>query len=388
MRIRSTAATALAALLMLTACGANDDSETSADAGGTDETTDEADEGDEDEGAEDEGAEDEGEASGEPTEVLFVSFTNDITEMAGQQLIGMERQFEEDGFAVEIGTAAPAGAEDNEGMDTILEDVVTIDPDYLVVVPSSYSLVEDRLLEIQEAGISTIVVNFFPGMLEEEPQIDPLAWITVDEYTMGYNGGEWMAQKYCDEGRDISMVPFYGPAASEISQQRLGGALDAFEEVMGACGQTFEVEEDIFAEFDRQLAFNFAEGIATKYPDLDLIIGANSNTALGVMEALIAQGRIDDVDVLGMGGQLDELAAICRGDITAAGFRNSVIQGNDMAKTIMANVAGEEVDKVVLSDIPVVHDCETVFEEMPEFFQEFDGFRRNIPDDLFEQYAG
>lgn len=385
MRIRSTVATALAALLLLSACG-TDDTEPSTDDGGTEDSGD-ADEGDD--SADDSGDEgdDSGEASGDATDVLFVSFTNDITEMAGQQLVGMEREFEEAGFNVEIDTAAPAGAEDHEGMDTILEDAITVAPDYLVVVPSSYSIVEDRLLEIQEAGIPTIVVNFFPGMLEEEPKIDPVAWITVDEYEMGYNGGEWMAQQYCDEGRDISMVPFYGPAASEISQQRLGGALDAFDEVMGECGQSYTVEEDIFAEFDRQRAFNFAEGIATKYPDLDLIIGANSNTALGVMEALIAQGRIDDVDVLGMGGQLDELAAICRGDIAAAGFRNSVIQGNDMARTIMSHSAGEEVEEVVLSEIPVVHDCETVFEEMPEFMQEFDGFRRNVPDDLFEQYA-
>lgn len=365
-------AVGLASALLLAACGGEEEAaETTAPAAPA-ESTDEAAE------------------PAEVPEVLFVSFTNDITEMAGQILEGMTREFAAAGFEVDLQTAAPAGAEDNEGMDRILDDAKTINPDYIIVLPASYSLVEDRLVELEEAGIPTIVANFFPGMLENAPRIDPLTWITVNEELMGEVGGTYMAELYCEEGVSPRVVPFYGPAASEISQRRMGGAIGALEETLAACGQELVILEDIFAEFNRERSFTFAENIATKYPagELDLIIGANSNTALGAMEALIGQGRIEDVDILGMGGQLDELAAICRGDITAAGFRNSLLMGSSIAQTIMDTQAGMEVEKITLPPIPIVYDCETVFAELPELFWEFDGFRRNIPDDLFAQFAG
>jgi ABC-type sugar transport system substrate-binding protein len=325
----------------------------------------------------------------EPVEVLFLSFTNDITEMAGQILEGMNQEFAAQGFSVEVQTAAPAGAEDNEGFDRLLQDAITINPDYLMVLPASYDLVEDRLVEIEAAGIKTIVVNFFPGMLAAEPRIDPLTWITVNERLMGEVGGEYMAQGYCDEGISPKTVPFYGPIASEISIQRLGGTIDKMTEVLEACGQELIILEEIYADFNREKAFTFAENIATKYPagGLDLIIGANSNTALGVMEALIGQNRIGDVDILGMGGQLDEMAAICRGEIKAAGYRNSLLMGATIAKSVIDTEAGLEVEKITLPPIPLVNDCESVFKEMPEVFWEFEGFKRNISEELFNQYA-
>lgn len=357
MKIKQGIAVAAAALLTLTACS-----------GGTDTAAPAAD---------------------EKTKVLFISFTNDITEMAGQILEGMKIEFENAGFAVDVQTAAPSGAEDNEGFDRLLQDAITINPDFLLVLPASYDLVEDRLVAIQEAGIKTVVVNYFPGMIEKTPRIDPLTWITVNEKLMGEVGGKYMAEQYCAEGKSPNVVPFYGPIASEISIQRMGGALGIMDEILKACGQKLVVLEEIYSEFNREKAFTFAENIATKYPvgKLDLIIGANSNTALGVMEALTGQKRLADVDILGMGGQLDELAAICRGDIKAAGYRNSLLMGSTIANAVMDTTAGRAVEKITLPPIPLVNNCETVFKEMPELFREFEGFRRNISDEMFNQYA-
>jgi len=326
----------------------------------------------------------------EETSVLFLSFTNDITEMAGQILEGMNREFASAGFAVDVQTAAPAGAEDNEGFDRLLENAITIEPDYLIVLPSSYDITENRLVQIEEAGIKTIVVNYFPGMLENEPLIDPLTWITVDERLMGEVGGQYMAEQYCAEGKSPNVIPFYGPVASEISIQRMGGAIDTMNEVLAACGQEMVILEELFVDFNREKAFTFAENMATKYPEgeLDLIIGANSNTALGAMEALIGQNRIDDVEILGMGGQLDELAAICRGEIVAAGFRDSLRMGSTIAQTIMDTNDGLPVDKITLPPIPVVYDCETVSENLPDIFWEYEAFQRNISEEMYNQYFG
>ena len=368
MRVKKLVALAAVALLPLAAC-APAAAEESTDTGVAEETT---------------------AAVEEETSVLFLSFTNDITEMAGQILEGMQREFVSAGFAVDVQTAAPAGAEDNEGFDRLLENAITINPDYLIVLPSSYDITEDRLVQVEEAGIKTIVVNYFPGMLENEPLIDPLTWITVNERLMGEVGGQFMGEKYCEDGKSPNVVPFYGPSASEISIQRMGGAIETMTTVLAACGQEITILEELYVDFNREKAFTFAENMATKYPagELDLIIGANSNTALGAMEALIGQNRIDDVDILGMGGQLDEVAAICRGEIQAAGFRDSLRMGSTIANTIMDDTAGMAVEKITLPPIPVVHDCATVAAELPDVFWEFEAFQRNISEEMYAEYFG
>lgn len=403
-RTRMAAAVVAATALVLAACGAevdDDAADTTTDA--EDDGDDAADDGDDDAGDEgDDAADDAGddgddgddaaEGDGDTMDVSFVAFTMDITEMAGQQLAGLEHEFEEQGVDFNLDTAAPAGAEDHEGMDRILQDVATAAPDYAIVNPASYSLVDSRLADIADAGTTVIVGNIDPETLEDPPSVDPLTWVAVDEYGMGNVGGEFMAQQYCDEGReDVKVVPFWGPAASEISQDRIGGALDALEEGFDECGIEWEVSiDDIFAEFDRELAFNLTENVVTSVPDVDLLIGANSNTALGIMEALSAQGRLEDIDVMGNGGQLDELAAICRGDIAAAGFRDAFEMGRNMARAAIMDWEGntEEVPEVTLSELPVTHDCDTVFEYVPMEMLDNDGFRDNLPEGTWEEYVG
>lgn len=377
---RTIAAGLLAGALMLSACGAEVDDTADDDPGAaqTEEATAAADDGGDG-------------GDGEAATVEFVAFTMDITEMAGQQLVGLETAFEEAGFDYELGTSAPAGAEDHQGMDRILQDIATVAPDYAVVNPASYELVDERLAEIAEAGTTVIVGNIDPNTLEEDPSVDALTWVAVDEYAMGYNGAEFIAQEYCDEGReDVQVIPFWGPAASEISQDRIGGALDALEEGFSECGIEWSIPvDDIFAEFDRERAFNLTESTVTAHPDVDLMIGANSNTALGIMESLELQGRLDEIDVMGNGGQLDELAAICRGDISAAGFRDALGMGMDMASAVMAHHEGNEGDipEVTLTELPVTHDCESVFEHVPMLMLDTDGFRDNLPEGMWEEYA-
>lgn len=329
-------------------------------------------------------------AQEEPPTIAFVSFTQDITDMYGQILRGMQRRLDEAGFEYELVTAAPAGAEDFAGMDRILADIATLAPEYAVVGGSSFELIEDRIAQIQDADSTTIVIDVIPDTLDHEPPVDPLTWVGVDHYRMGQVGGTWIAERFCEEGTDpVEIALFYGPAASEISQLRVGGAMDAIREVTAACGIGVEVANEVYAEFSRERSYNLMTTMATAHPELDLVVGANSNTALGIMDALAALGQLDgSPKILGMGGQLDEMAAICRGDIAAAGFRDAQRMGFVTADAILAAAEGrtEEVDKVTIAELPILYDCETVFEHVPMAMLDNPGFRDLIPAETWEAY--
>lgn len=324
--------------------------------------------------------------------ISFVSFTQDITDLYGQVLRGMRHKLDEAGLQYDLATAAPAAPDDFAGMDRILADVATLAPDYAVIGGASFELIEDRIAAIEAAGTTTIVVDVLPSSLGREPKVSPLTWVAVDHRRMGTVGGTWIGEYYCGSDKDkVTIAMFYGPAASEISQNRMGGALEAIEATLGACGKSHEVVQEVYADFNRERAFNLMTSVATANPDLDLVIGANSNTALGVMDAMESIGRLGgNTQILGMGGQLDELAAICRGDIRAAGFRDARQMGIVTAEAILAHHKGDAagVPEVTVADMPVVHDCESVFANVPMEMLELDGFRTNISAEMWAEHSG
>ncbi len=70
------------------------------------------------------------------------------------------------------------------------------------------------------------------------------------------------------------------------------------------------------------------------------------------------------------------------------GFRDSLRMGSTIAQTIMDTNDGLPVDKITLPPIPVVYDCESVFENLPDIFWEYEAFQRNISEEMYAQYAG
>ncbi|WP_333826356.1 sugar ABC transporter substrate-binding protein [Pararhodobacter sp.] len=330
-------------------------------------------------------------AAQDRTTIAFVSFTQDITDLYGQVLSGLRGGLDGAGFDYSMTTAAPPSPDDFAGMDRILADVATVAPDFAVIGGASFELIEDRIRQIEEGGTTTIIVDVLPTSLPEPPDVSPLTWIAVDHREMGRVGGEYMGQQFCQGDKDqIRTVLFWGPAASEISQNRIGGAVDALEQELEACGKSLEIAQEVFADFNRERSFNLMTGIATAQPNLDLVIGANSNTALGVMDAMDSLGLLGgQTQILGMGGQLDELAAICRGDIAAAGFRDANRMGRVTAEAIIAAAAGdaESVPEITSADLPVLYDCEGVFATVPRVMLELDGFRTAIPASMWDEYA-
>lgn len=325
------------------------------------------------------------------TTIAFVSFTQDITDLYGQVLRGMQAELDANGLAYDLTTAAPAAPDDFAGMDRILADVATVAPKFAVIGGASFELIEDRIRQIEEGGTTTIIVDVLPTALPKPPEVSPLTWVAVDHHEMGRVGGAYMAEQFCaGDKTPVRVALFWGPAASEISQNRIGGAKQALEDGLAACGKSLQVAQEVFADFNRERSFNLMTGVATAQPDLDLVIGANSNTALGVMDAMESLGLLGrQTQILGMGGQLDELAAICRGDIAAAGFRDARRMGRVTAEAILAAVNGDEasVPEITKADLPVIHDCAGVFATVPREMLELDGFRTAITAEMWDQHA-
>jgi ABC-type sugar transport system substrate-binding protein len=324
-------------------------------------------------------------AEADVVSIAFVSHTRDVTDLFGQLFIGFENTLQENGVNYDLFAAAPRDSSDHEGMDRILSDLISAQPDYIVFGPTSFELNQPRLVDLENAGTKIVMTDYPPPAAGFN--INPLTWVIYDHGEMGRRSGYWAGQQFCAQGvESFEVAMFWGPAASEISQARGGGVLQGLDEATAECGISYELVEEVYADFNRERAFNLAETVATAHPDLGLAVGMNSNTALGIMESLRLQGRLDGVLVIGMGGVLDELAAICRRDIGVAPFRDPRDMGRLAAEAIIFDMAGQndQIPELSYTDMPVIDSCEAVFANVPFAILDQPGFKNLISEEMWE----
>lgn len=314
-------------------------------------------------------------------DVAIVSGISDITQFDGQFSAGVRDALEAYGGAdVDIKNYAPSGGmEDEIGMDAILRDMVTLAPDYVLFIVVHWDTVQDRLVALQEAGINLMVVEFAP---DDVGEVKPFAFALTDHTESGRVTGRSAAEKYCAkfEGDTVKAALFHGTASSEIGINRMTGIQEAFKAGLAECGKKVDYVQEVFAKFNREIAFDYAQRVATAEPDLDIIFGANSNTALGIMEGLRITGRLGDVDVTGIGGQLEELAGICRGEILTAGVRNPRGQGQEAGQVVINHFEGKPFDTINYAPQTTVSECDEIFAFYPLQMLDNIAFRGNIED--------
>lgn len=312
-------------------------------------------------------------------DVAIVSGISDITQFDGQFAAGVTDTLEAyDGAEVNIEHYAPSGGmEDEIGMDAILRDMVTLQPDYLLFIVVHWDTVQDRLVALQDAGVNLMVVEFAP---ENAGEVKPFAWAITDHTESGRVTGASAAKHYCEssDADTVRAALFHGTASSEIGINRMDGIQEAFEAGLSECGKSVDYVQEVFANFNRERAFELAQQVATAHPDLDIIFGANSNTALGIMEGLRTVGMLDKVDVTGIGGQLEELASICRGEILTAGVRNPRQQGQEAGDVVIAHHEGRSFDEINYAPQVTVNTCDEIFEFYPMAMLDNPAFRDNL----------
>lgn len=310
-----------------------------------------------------------------PLRIGFISHTQDITDLFGQLRVGFELRLQEEGVEYQLFASAPRDSGDHQGMDRILTDLQALNMDYVVFGPTSFDINQPRLVDLESLGVEIIMTDYPPPA--DGADIDPLTWVIYDHFEMGKVVGMQAGRQLCEEGADGAEVAiFWGPAASEISELRGAGVLEGLDEGVAECGQTYEVVNEVYTDFNRELAFNTTESVITRNPNLKVIVGMNSNTALGIMEALQALGRLEGRILFGMGGQLDELTGVCNGTLSHTAFRDPRDMGRLAAEALINDLAGNNsaTPDVSFTAIPLLNDCDDVYELVPPELLEVERF--------------
>ncbi len=303
----------------------------------------------------------------------FAAHSIEVGALFGQLKIGLVDTLDASGIEYELIEGAPADSGDHPGMLQILENMAIAGVDYIVVGPTSLELNEPGLMRLAESGVKLVMTDYVRPEEGVPYDDDALTWIVYSHYDMGYLSGEGLMNLLREKGiMNPDIVMLWGPAASEISQQRGEGVLKAIEDAEGMNGS---IVYEAHADFKRDLAYTETERALAAY-DFDAIVGLNSYMSVSAMEALRANGELDNVYVAGMGGIIDELQAVALGEIQSVPFRNPRSMGRLAAEAILAHLEGREEDipPTSYSDLPVLTDADSIRENVPKEMFDVDAF--------------
>ena len=179
----------------------------------------------------------------------------------------------------------------------LIDQMIASQVDAIVVAPADSKAVVPALARAASNGI--VVVNI-------DNKLDPevvgeyaleIPFVGPDNYLGAKKVGNYLA-RMLESGSQVAILE--GVPTAFNSQQRTAGFADAMTEA------GMEIVARQSAQWDQTMAVTVASGILVQHPDLDAMLCANDNMALGAVAAITQAGRGGRVKVVGF----DNISAV------------------------------------------------------------------------------
>lgn len=194
-----------------------------------------------------------------------------------------------------LATAGDAAKQVND-----IEDMMaTRDIDGLVVLPFESEPLTAPVAAVKEAGKFVTVVD--RGLSQEG--IEDL-YVAGDNTAFGRVAGEYFAGNL-DEGAKIVVLR---GIPTTLDNERV----EAFQAALEGSG--IEILDMEHGNWNRDDAFTVMQDFLSKYPEIDAVWAADDDMAIGVMEAIAAADRSDEMWVIGGAGMKEIVKRIMDGD--------------------------------------------------------------------------
>ena len=256
---------------------------------------------------------------------------------------------------------AGQGENDQDGQLAIAENMLSKGYKILLVSPQTDSNLQPAVEEAEKAGVPVINVN---------DAVIPMArnYIGNVQKDNGVRAARWFIANR--KGGKLSVIE--GMAGVYAAVQRTSG----FKDTIAAEGSGFEVVASVPGNWDRQLSFDAATNIIQQHPDIVGFYCNNDGMALGVVEAVKAAGKLEQIAVIGTDGISDAYASIKAGELTATVDSFPVLTGEVALEVALRLQAGQKLPRVVATPQALV-----TKENMARYTGDEASVRKNLMED-------
>jgi len=179
----------------------------------------------------------------------------------------------------------------------LIDQMIASGVDAIVVAPADSKAVVPALARAAAAGIVVVNIdNQLDGDILAEYELR-IPFVGPDNFAGAEEVGNYLAATM-EAGQSVAILE--GVRTTYNSQRRTAGFLKA----MNDAGINVVAQQS--AQWDQTAAVTITSGILVQHPELDAILAANDNMALGAVAAITQSGRGDAIKVVGF----DNISAV------------------------------------------------------------------------------
>lgn len=255
------------------------------------------------------------------------TLTNEYWRSLGEGYKNAAKQY---GFTVEY--QAAANEDDQLGQLSIAETLISQGFNGLLVSPQTDANLQPAYESAKSKGIAVVNVN---------DAVMPNAehYVGNVQKDNGVRVANWFIKQH-PQGGKVAVIE--GQPGVYAAAQRTRG----FKETLQPGGK-FTVVASVPANWSRENAYNAAATILQQHPDLIGFYANNDGMALGVVEAVAAAGKSEQVAVFGTDGISDAYASIKRGELTGTVDSFPVLTGQVAMEVVLRLISGQKISRVV-----------------------------------------
>ncbi len=226
-----------------------------------------------------------------------------------------------------------------------IESLIERNPDAIIVSSLSGTAIYPAYEQINQAGIPLIINN--SGVPDDNAtNIKYQSFITPDDWNNGRLLAQYMVEKLDGKG---NIIIIDGVIESSNRQERLGGFMEVIDQY-----PDIKIVGQQPGDWIRQPAMEAAANLLQANPQIDGIYAMNDEMGMGVLAALRAAGREDEIKcMVSVDGQEDLLYEIQKGSAAKA----SVYWESRMKDTVnvaLAVAEGAVVDPHIFLTKPLI----------------------------------
>ncbi|MBA7532154.1 hypothetical protein ES705_24380 [subsurface metagenome] len=254
----------------------------------------------------------------------------------------------------------------------IVRNFITMGVDIVWLGPTALDVQRPSIKLLAEANIPVIIITTLKPISERgqapwpDDELPVLTWTAEDHFKIGEMIAEWTINRLNGEG---TMAIIYGPPGDPRTLGRGYLAKKIIEEK-----SNIKVVYEHHADFLEEKAFRATEHLLIAHPDIDLIFGMSSDMGQGVISAVKIAGKLDQIDVISVGGIHRELKAIIAGDQTMTVYRDPISIGRGAGEAIVLWLNGKEVPEAFSSDLHYLESVEDIRKYVPEEYFDVDAY--------------
>lgn len=225
------------------------------------------------------------------------------------------------------------GSYNGEEQAKAVENYIAAGVDVIAYDSIDAAAVGPAITKANQAGIPVI------GIFSLGSSGKNTSFLTPDFRENGRINGRWMAKKLGPKG---IVAHVEGNPADAAGADLTAGFLEGLAEggIKGTVAQAP-------SNWDREKAMGIATDMLTAHPDLQGIYGANDDVAMGVVQAVKAAGRTNDVVVTGHNGTCEALGSVLKGDLDFTVMLFSKPIGALMVDTALKALNKEQVPEKI-----------------------------------------